>query len=153
MTSMAQRIAELRAECGLSRPALAAELHFPKNAPEKFETGRQTPTAEQQEKMAAFFGVSIFYLRGESNDRTKQESWVDMDPANFRDAPPPSAPKKAQQPRSAAGEPQAAGSTVFDSFLHSSSFQTAIRSALLEILQSSEGQKLLVDAIRRELKK
>ena len=74
MITLAQRIEALRTERGLSRPALSQALGFPKNAAEKFETGRQTPTREQQEKMAAFFGVSLFYLRGESNDRTRQET-------------------------------------------------------------------------------
>lgn len=64
MVTMAQRIEALRGERGLSRPALAAELGFPKNAIEKYETGRATPTKDQQEKMAAYFGVSLFYLRG-----------------------------------------------------------------------------------------
>lgn len=77
MITLAQRIEALRTERGLSRPALSQALGFPKNAAEKFETGRQTPTREQQEKMAAFFGVSLFYLRGESNDRTRQETWMD----------------------------------------------------------------------------
>ena len=70
MITMAQRIEELRTEKGLSRPALSAALGFPKTAAEKFETGRATPTAEQQKKMADFFGVSLFYLKGESNDKT-----------------------------------------------------------------------------------
>ena len=47
------------------------------NAIEKFEAGRQTPTKEQQEKMANYFGVSMFYLKGESNDRTRMETWMD----------------------------------------------------------------------------
>ena len=97
MITLAQRIEALRTERGLSRPALSQALGFPKNAAEKFETGRQTPTREQQEKMAAFFGVSLFYLRGESNDRTRQEDWMsegysgaDEEPV-YRPAP---APKK-----------------------------------------------------------
>ena len=53
MITLAQRIEALRTERGLSRPALSQALGFPKNAAEKFETGRQTPTREQQEKMAA----------------------------------------------------------------------------------------------------
>ena len=47
MVTLAQRIESLRTEKGLSRPALAAALHFPKMAVEKFETGRQTPSKEQ----------------------------------------------------------------------------------------------------------
>ena len=64
MVTMAQRIEALRTEAGLARPAASQALGFPKNAFEKFETGRQTPTKEQQEKMADYFGVSLFYLRG-----------------------------------------------------------------------------------------
>ena len=64
MVTLAQRIESLRTEKGLSRSALAAALGFPKGSVDKFETGRQTPTKEQQDKMAAFFGVSLFYLRG-----------------------------------------------------------------------------------------
>ena len=84
---MQQRIEALSTEKGLSRPALAAALGLPKGSVDKFETGRQTPTKEQQEKMASFFAVSLFYLRGESNDRTKMEHWADMDPEDFVDTP------------------------------------------------------------------
>ena len=65
MITLAQRIEALRTERGLSRPAPLPGPGLSQNAAEKFETGRQTPTREQQEKMAAFFGVSLFYLRGE----------------------------------------------------------------------------------------
>ena len=103
MITLAQRIEALRTERGLSRPALSQALGFPKNAAEKFETGRQTPTREQQEKMAAFFGVSLFYLRGESNDRTRQETWMD---GGFQDeeepAPPP---RRAARPVPQSGPP------------------------------------------------
>ena len=78
MVTMAQRIEALRMQKGVSRPALAAALGLPRMSIEKFEAGRQTPTQEQQEKLASFFGVSVFYLRGESNDRTKMENWMDM---------------------------------------------------------------------------
>ena len=100
MVTMAQRIEALRTEAGLSRPAASQALGFPKNAFEKFETGRQTPTKEQQEKMADYFGVSLFYLRGESNDRTRQEDWMSGAlPAEEEDAPvyrPAPAPKKVR---------------------------------------------------------
>ena len=76
MVTMAQRIEALRTEAGLARVPASLALGFPKNAFEKFETGRQTPTKEQQEKLASYFGVSLFYLRGESNDRTRQEDWM-----------------------------------------------------------------------------
>ena len=79
MVTMAQRIEQLREEKGLSRPAFAAALGLPKNAPEKFETGRATPTKEQQDKIARYFDVSLFYLKGETDDRTSQENWMKGD--------------------------------------------------------------------------
>ena len=57
MVTMAQRIEALRTEKGLSRPALAAALGLPRLSIEKFETGRQTPTKDQQDKLAEYFGV------------------------------------------------------------------------------------------------
>ena len=62
MITMAQRIEQLRTEKGISRPALSAALGLPRTAAEKFETGRQTPTQDQQEKLAAFFGVTCSAL-------------------------------------------------------------------------------------------
>lgn len=149
MVSLAQRIEQLRTQRGLSRPALAAALHFPKNAVEKFETGRQTPSREQQEQMASFFGVSLFYLRGESNDPTRQETWMDGD---FTDDEPAPAPlRKAVRP---APQPQSPGSesgTVLESLTSSKTFQEALRAAVLDALRSPEGKDLLTQAIRREL--
>ena len=95
MVTMAQRIEELRMARNMSRPALAAALGLPRTAVEKFETGRQTPTQAQQEQLAAFFGVSLFYLRGESSDKTKMEDWMD---GAFLEAPvggSRSAPRRA----------------------------------------------------------
>ena len=96
MITMAQRIEQLREEKGLSRPAFAAALGLPKNAPEKFETGRATPTKEQQDKMADFFGVSLFYLKGESSDRTRMDAWLDGD---FRDEGTDHVPMKPAAPK------------------------------------------------------
>ena len=79
MVTMAQRIEQLRTEKGLSRPALSLALGLPKNAAEKFETGRATPTKEQQDKIARYFEVSLFYLKGETDDRTSQENWMKGD--------------------------------------------------------------------------
>ena len=155
MVTMAQRIEALRTEKGLSRPALAAALGFSKGSVDKFETGRQTPSKEQQEKMAAFFGVSLFYLRGESNDRTKMENWIDMDPADFVDSSRPvpvprRAAPKPPSPAQSAGE--TGGASQFETFLHSKGFQEMVRATLLETLRSPEGQHILDDAVRRALK-
>ena len=151
MITLAQRIEALRTERGLSRPALSQALGFPKNAAEKFETGRQTPTREQQEKMAAFFGVSLFYLRGESNDRTRQETWMD---GGFQDeeepAPPP---RRAARPVPQSGPAGQDQGTVFRERTPADIpvFQDMIRAAVQEALRSPEGQDILTQAVRKEL--
>ena len=147
MVTMAQRIVELRSERGLSRPALSAALGFPRMAVEKFETGRQTPTQDQQEKLASFFGVSVLYLRGENNDRVRMDDWMD---GAFLDqpAPAPEPPKRQKPAPAAAGE-----GTMLDAFLTSKKFQEALRGAVLEVLRSPEGQELLARAVRREMGK
>ena len=149
MITMAQRIEALRTEKGLSRPALATALHFPRMAIEKFETGRQTPSKEQLDQMAAFFGVSLYYLRGESNDRTRQDNWMDGD---FVDDEPvfTPAPRKAARTvvQSSSNSDQG---TLMDSFVNNKAFQDMVRSAVLDVLRSPEGQNLLTQAIRKEL--
>ena len=149
MVTMAQRLEELRTECGLTRPALAARLGFARTAVEKFETGRQTPTREQQETIAGFFGVSVFYLRGESDDRTRQETW--MDAAYERDDGPVFTPAPAPQRRPEPASAPPAGGTVFDAVVESPKFRDLLRQAVLEALRSPEGQEVLTAAIRREL--
>jgi len=153
MVTMAQRIEELRTEKNLSRPAFAAALGLPKNAPEKFETGRATPTKEQQDKMADFFGVSLFYLKGESNDRTRMDAWlegdfVDDDPGHV---PMPAAPKK-QAPKPAAPTGGGQG-TLFDSFLQSKQFHDLVETTILEVLRSPEGEELIAKVVKKELLK
>lgn len=150
MVTMSQRIAELRAQKGLSCPALSTALGFPKNAIEKFEAGRQTPSKEQQEKMAAYFGVSLFYLKGESNDPTQQENWMNV---SFQDEEPAPAPRRTPKPAVQIKQTAPDDSPMFDAFLRSKSFQTMVRSTVLEVLRSPDGQELLAQAVRREIKK
>lgn len=145
MVTMAQRMEQLRAERGVSRPALAAALGFPRMAVEKFETGRQTPTQEQQEKMASYFGVSLPYLRGENNDRTQADDWMD---GAFLDTEPAPAPvEPVRREKSAAGE----GGAVFDALLSGEKFRKSLREAVMEVLRSPEGQELVKKAVRGEL--
>ena len=147
MVTLGQRIEELRNERGMSRPALSAALGLPKGATEKFETGRQTPTKEQQEKIAAYFGVSVFYLRGESSDRTRQEDW--MDAAAFRDEEPVFVPKPAPKPK----EPESIQGGMLDAMLASKSVQELLRGIVLDVLKSPEGQAVIAQAVRKELGK
>lgn len=150
MITMAQRIEELREERGLSRPGLSAALGFPKNAIEKFETGRQTPTREQQDKLASYFEVSPFYLRGESNDRTRQETWMDTAYAEDDPAPAP-APRRTAKPAPAPASGSGASGTMLGSLLASKPFQDMVHAAVLDVLRSPEGQSILTQVIRKEL--
>ncbi|WP_325228476.1 helix-turn-helix domain-containing protein [Oscillibacter sp.] len=150
MVTMAQRLEALRMERGLSRPALSAALGFPKTAMEKFETGRQTPTQDQQRKLADYFGVTLPYLRGESDDPAEGDSWLSGSvPAEEPAFPPaPAASSVQKKPRPAAVQEDGA---VFGALLKSPSFQAMMRAAALEALRSPEGQELLAKAVRREL--
>ena len=149
MVTMAQRLEALRVERGLSRPALSAALGFPKTAMEKFETGRQTPTQDQQRKLADYFGVTLPYLRGESDDPAEGDSWLSGNvPAEEPVPRAPAAPSVPKKPRPAAVQEDGA---VFGALLKSPSFQALVRSAALEALRSPEGREILAKAIRREL--
>ncbi|MEA4956011.1 MAG: helix-turn-helix transcriptional regulator [Pseudoflavonifractor sp.] len=150
MVTLAQRIEALRTERNLSRPALAAALGFPRLSIEKFETGRQTPTQEQQSKIAAFFDVSLFYLRGESNDRTTLDNWINAD---FSDEPALTIPAPRRPAPQAAASPSGEQGTMFDAFLSGRKFQDTLHAAVLEVLRSPEGQELLSQTIRKELGK
>ena len=150
MTSLAQRITELRTEKGMNRPELSAALGLPKNAIEKFETGRQTPTQEQQTKLADFFGVTLAYLRGESSSRDQQEGWLG---GNFTDDEPAPAPTRRAVSRPApVSHTSGEGGSLLDPLMKNKAFQDMVRATVLEVLRSPEGQELLAQAVRRQLK-
>lgn len=149
MVTMAQRIEALRTQRELSRPALAAALGLPRMSIEKFETGRQTPTQDQQEKLAKYFGVSLFYLRGESDDPTNMDTWLSGNVPD--DEPVRPAPKPLARPVVAQSSGGREDGAVFSALLKSKSFQDMVRSTVLEVLRSPEGQELLARAVRREL--
>ena len=152
MVTIAQRIEALRMQKALSRPALAAALGLPRMSVEKFETGRQTPSQDQQAKLAQYFGVSLAYLRGESDDPSGTDSWLS---GNVADEPAVPRPVPKAAPRPAAQVVQSSGGdgdgAVFSALLKSKSFQDMVRSTVLEVLRSPEGQQLLAKAIRKEL--
>ena len=153
MVTLAQRLETLRTEKGLTRPALSVALGLPRNAVEKFETGRQTPTKEQQNKIAAYFGVSLAYLQGESDDPTSMASWIqsalsgvdsDEEPVPVRKAVP-AAPK----PQPASG--QTGG--ILAALLSNKAFHDTIKAEILEVLRTREGQELLAQIVKKEIDK
>ena len=148
MVTMAQRLGALRTGRGLSCPALSAALGFPRTAIEKFESGRQTPTQDQQRKLADYFGVTLPYLRGESDDPADGDNWLAGGITEPEPVRAPAAPPAQKKPRPAAVQEDGA---VFGALLKSPSFQALMRDAALEALRSPEGQELLTKAVRREL--
>lgn len=148
MVTIAQRIELLRTQRGLSRPALSAALGLPRMAIEKFETGRQTPSQDQQNKIASYFNVSVSYLRGESDDPTNMESWLN---GNIPDEPAPTPPPVARPKIVQSSGSNEDGGAVFSALLKSKSFQTLVHDTVLDVLRSPEGQELLAKAIRKEL--
>lgn len=148
MVTMAKRIEELRMEKGLSRPALASALGLPRMSVEKFETGRQTPSQEQQRKMAEFFGVTLAYLRAETSDQTTMGDWMD---GAFQDTPAPApVQRKVVRPQVVESAGEGAGSSAMaEAFLKSPKFREILRETVLDVLKSPEGQKLLEKALRR----
>ena len=147
MVTIAQRIEALRTQRGLSRPALSVALELPRMAVEKFETGRQTPTQDQQQKLAAYFGVSLAYLKGETDDPTTMDSWLNG--AVPDDDPPP--PRPAARPVVVQSSGGSEDGAVFSALLKSKSFQALVHDTVLEVLRSKEGQELLAKAVRKEL--
>lgn len=151
MTSISQRIEQLRNNKGLSRPALAAALGFPKVSIEKFETGRLTPNQEQQKAMAAFFGVSTEYLRGESNDPTTMNDWLNGEVKEEEPVKTPAAPKRtviaSSESRSSNPAPP------LTAILRSNAFRDLLRETVTDVLKSKEGQELIAKAIRSEMNK
>ena len=151
MVTMAQRIEELRTKKAMSRPARAAALGLPRLSIEKFETGRQTPTQEQQQKLASAFGVSIAYLRGETDDPTSMDNWL----SGAVPAEDPVVLPKAVRRATAAVVAQSGdsgkndGGAVFSALLKSDSFKALVRETVLDVLKSPEGQALLAKAAKK----
>ena len=151
MVTMAQRIEELRTKKAMSRPALAAALGLPRLSIEKFETGRQTPTQEQQQKLASAFGVSIAYLRGETDDPTSMDNWL----SGAVPAEDPVVLPNAVRRATAAVVAQFGdsgkndGGAVFSALLKSDSFKALVRETVLDVQKSPEGQALLAKAAKK----
>ena len=141
MVTMAQRIEALRTEKGLSRPALAAALGLPRLSIEKFETGRQTPSQEQQQKLAGAFGVT--------DDPTSMDNWL-SGAVPQEDVVLPKAVRKATAAVVAqSGDSSKSDGAVFSALLKSDSFKALVRETVLDVLKSPEGQALLAKAAKK----
>ena len=145
MVTLGQRICELRSAKGLSAAAVASALGFPKGAVEKFESGRQTPTKDQQEQLAGFFGVSVMYLRGESSDPTRMSNWMEELPLEQK----PDEPKIQQKSKKQTKETRPEGA-LLDGLLATDQVKDLLRQVVLDTLRSPEGKELIKRIVKGE---
>ena len=147
MVKFSQRLAALRTSKNLSTAALAEKIGVLKSQVEKFEAGKLTPSKQQQEKLASFFGVSLAYLNGETDDTMDMGSWLSGNVPEEPDAPVIHPVKK--QVVASSGAEDHDSSPMFNMLLKSENF----KSAVLQVLRTPEGQKLLAQLIQKELHK
>lgn len=62
----AEILRELRQKRKLSQKQFAKEIFISPSAVSQYETGRTTPSRENLERIARYFGVSVDYLMGHS---------------------------------------------------------------------------------------
>lgn len=64
-----ERLKELRTQKGLTQDALASYLGIPESTIRRYESiDENTPRRERLEKIADFFGVTVDYLLGRTDD-------------------------------------------------------------------------------------
>ena len=145
MVKFSQRLSEMRTAKNISAAALAAEIGVLKSQIEKFESGRLTPSKQQQEKLAKYFGVSVMYLNGETDDPEDMAGWLS---GNIPDEPAsiPVIEKKSPVLVSS-GAADKDNAPMFNMLLKSESFKNAV----LQVLRTPEGQKVLAQVIQKEL--
>lgn len=71
-----ERLQELRMDRGLSQEALARELHVNKHSISSYERGKSEPSDARKIRMASFFGVSLDYLLGVTEDPAPREGGI-----------------------------------------------------------------------------
>lgn len=153
MVTLAQRIEELRTKQGLTRPALSAALGLPRNAVEKFETGRQTPTKEQQKKLADYFGVCLAYLQGESDDPTRQDTWMSRALSGAQPDEPVQPVRRPAPKAQPSMQNQGSSGGILTALLSNKAFHDTIKAEILEVLRTKEGQDLLAQIVKKEIDK
>ena len=147
MISLSQRLRELRTQKGISAIALSAELNLPRAAIDRYEQGKQTPSKEHRQKLADYFGVSIAYLKGETNDITRQDSWMDIAHAADEQADVEEYVPKQKKPKK---EPEG---SMADALVLSPSVQELLRKLVREELTGEQSRETISRIVREELKK
>lgn len=139
MITISQRIYSLRSEKKLSKEDLSAALSLPPKSIERFESGKLTPSKAQQQSIANYFGISLAYLRGETNDPTRQDSWMDMTYAAEREEAPP----KPKEKPIIETTTQSLDSPLLDAILNNPNAKASLQKLILETMRSKEGQEII----------
>ena len=100
--------------------------------------------------MAAYFDVSLFYLRGESGDRTRQEDWMSGG-LTAAEEEPVYRPAPVKRPK--AESASSGGATMLDAIFSSKQAKDQFKAMVLEVLRSPEGQEVIAQAVWKELAK
>lgn len=69
MTKLPERLLELRQERNMSQKTLIREMGIALNTYVRYERGEREPTASTLVQMADFYGVTLDYLVGRSEER------------------------------------------------------------------------------------
>ena len=88
------RVRELREAKGIQQKELAIDLNVSQPTISDWESGRKVPSAKSTQKLADYFGVTIDYLLGRTDQKEKlptengELSSAEMELVNaYRDAP------------------------------------------------------------------
>lgn len=69
MSKLSERLFALRQERGLSQKKLVKEMGFALNTYVRYERGERVPDADVLIRIADFYGVTLDYLVGRSEER------------------------------------------------------------------------------------
>lgn len=70
------RLKDLRAKKGITQEVLALDLGIPESTVRRYESSDEnTPRRERLEKIADYFGVSVDYLLGRTDDPSPSEKY------------------------------------------------------------------------------
>lgn len=134
MKTIRERIQDLRMEKNLSSKDLSVTLHWPKGYVDRLESGRQSPSKEQVEQLASFFGVSAAYIRCETNDKTRQDGWMDFAyETSEQDSPSPQTKPVEKTPVETADFSDN-GMSLLTALIHSEEMKAMIRKIVREEL-------------------
>lgn len=75
------RIKYMREQAGLTQRELAKKMNIGISTMSQYENGDRTPNVDMQRKFAQFFGVSLDFLAGLTDDRTQRPERLDREPA------------------------------------------------------------------------